>query len=66
MLVAVKIEPESLIIRSTREADWRKGLNAASMIICDSLTAKDLSDLQNVRIFRLIADESLGEIARAF
>lgn len=64
MLVAVKIEPESLIIRSTREENWRKGLNAASMIICDSLTAKNLSEFQNVRIFRLIAEESLGEIAQ--
>jgi len=64
MLVAVKIEPESLIIRSTREENWRKGLNAASMIICDSLTAKNLSDFQNVRIFRLIAEESLDEIAQ--
>jgi len=64
MLVAVKIEPESLIIRSTREENWRKGLNAASMIICDSLTAKNLSDFQNVRIFRLIAEESLSEITQ--
>lgn len=62
MLVAVQIEPESLIIRSTRETNWRKGLSAASMIICDSLTAKDLTELQNVRIFRLIAEESFGEL----
>ena len=64
MLVAAQIEPESLIIRSTREENWRKGLPAASMIICDSLTAKNLSGLQNVRIFRLIAEESLQALAR--
>ncbi len=64
MLVAVNIEPESLIIRATREANWRKGLSAASMIICDSLTAKNLTDLQNVRVFRLIAEESLGELTQ--
>ena len=62
MLIAVKIEPESLLIRSTNEENWRKGLHSASMIICDSLTAKNLSEFQNVRIFRLIAEESLGEI----
>lgn len=66
MLVAVKIAPESLIIRSTREENWRKGLSAASMIICDSLTAKNLSEFQNVRIFRLIAEESLSEIAQMY
>ena len=64
MLVAVQIEPESLLIRSTREENWRKGLQAASMIICDSLTAKNLPDHKNVRVFRLIAEESLHELAR--
>lgn len=63
MLVAVRIEPESLLIRSTREENWRKGLHAASMIICDSLTAKNLADFKQVRVFRLIADESLAELA---
>jgi DNA-binding transcriptional regulator YhcF (GntR family) len=62
MLVAARIEPESLIIRSTREENWRKGLQGASMIICDSLTAKNLPELKNIRIFRLIAGESLGEL----
>jgi GntR family transcriptional regulator len=66
MLVAVKIEPESLIIRSTGEENWLKGLHAASMIICDSLTAKNLSDFENVRPFRLIAEESLSEIVQIF
>jgi DNA-binding transcriptional regulator YhcF (GntR family) len=66
MLVAVQIEPESLLIRSTREENWRKGLPAASMIICDSLTARELADLPNVRIFRLIAEESLAELAQLY
>lgn len=66
MLIAAQIEPESLVIRSTREENWRKGLNAASMVICDSLTAKNLTDLENIRIFRLIAEESLGELAQIY
>jgi DNA-binding transcriptional regulator YhcF (GntR family) len=64
MLVAADIEPESLLIRSTTQENWHKGLHAASMIICDSLTAKTLSDLPNVRPFRLIAEESLSELAQ--
>jgi DNA-binding transcriptional regulator YhcF (GntR family) len=66
MLIAAKIEPESLILRSTKEENWRNGLNSASMIICDSLTAQNLPDWQNVRTFRLIADESLNELAQLF
>ena len=64
MLVAAEIEPESLLIRWTREENWRKGLQAAAMIICDSLTAKNLSDHKNVRVFRLIAEESLRELGK--
>lgn len=66
MLVAARIEPESLILRSTNEENWRKGLNVATMIICDSLTAKNLSDVKNVRTFRFIADESINELAKLF
>ena len=64
MLVAAQIEPESIIIRATDEANWRKGLQNASMIICDSLTAKNLCEFRNVRPFRLIAEESLAELAQ--
>jgi GntR family transcriptional regulator len=64
MLVAARIEPQSLLIRSTRETNWRKGLQAASMIICDSLTAKNLSGLKNIRVFRLIAEESLATLGQ--
>jgi DNA-binding transcriptional regulator YhcF (GntR family) len=63
MLVAAEIEPESLLIRSTRETGWRKGLDSAAMVICDSLTAKRLAGLSNVRPFRLIAEESIKELA---
>lgn len=66
MLIAARIEPESLIIRSTKEKEWQNGLKTASMIICDSLTAKKFSDSKNLRIFRIISDESLNALQRIF
>jgi DNA-binding transcriptional regulator YhcF (GntR family) len=65
MLLAANIEAESLIIRSTREPDWQKGLINASMIICDSLTAKQIPFSQQVRVFKLIAVSSLQELKRS-
>ncbi len=62
MLLAARIEAESLIIRSTNETDWQKGLKEASLIICDSLTAKKLQPAQQVRVFKLIAESSLDEL----
>ena len=65
-LLAAQIEAETLILRSTQKDNWQKGLENASMIICDSLTAKDILNLPNVRPFRLIAEESLAELRNLY
>ena len=62
-LLAARIAPETLILRSTNEPNWKNGLQTASMIICDSATAKKFSNDKRVRIFQLIADESLKNCA---
>lgn len=64
MLIAAQIESESLIVRSTKDTNWRKGLSAASMIICDFLTAKNFPNDERLRVFRLVADESLGDLKK--
>jgi len=66
MLLAADIEPGRLVIRSTRDEEWKNSIRSASMIICDTLTANDLSDLGNVRTFRVVSDESLAELADIF
>lgn len=64
MLVAAGIEPDTLLIRSTEYFEWRKGLSAATMIICDYLTAKNFPNDARVRPFRVISDESLSYLKR--
>ncbi len=61
-LLAARIAPETLIVRSTNEPNWKNGLPAASMIICDSATAEEFPNDKRVRIFQLIADESLEKL----
>lgn len=63
ILLAANIDPESLMLRSTKDDDWQKGLGSAAMIVCDTLTAKCLGDLPNVRAFPLISEDSLHEIS---
>ena len=65
MLVAAEIDAESLIVRHTKDAGWRNGLSAASMIICDALTAKKIGDVTQLRPFYLIADESLEQLKQS-
>lgn len=62
MLVAAQIDAENLIVRNTNESNWKNGLNSAAMIICDFLTAKKIGEFQNIRIFHLIADESIEQL----
>ncbi len=62
ILIAAKIDPESLIVRSTKEPNWKRGLANASMIICDSLTSKEFPKDQRIRPFYLISDTSIEEL----
>jgi len=62
MLLAAKIDPGNLIVRSTTEGDWEKAIRTSSLVICDSLTAESLDGHDHVRPFRIIADESINEI----
>lgn len=62
MLLAANIDAESLLIRSTKQSGWEKGINSAAMIICDSLVAKIFPNDARIRRFQLISDESLMEL----
>lgn len=61
-LLAARIAPETLVLRSTAEPDWKNGLQAVSLIICDSATAKEFPGDERMRVFRLIADSSLTKL----
>jgi GntR family transcriptional regulator len=64
-LLAARIEPDALVMRDAGEPDWKKGLSKASLIICDSATAKEFPDDERMRVFRLIADASLDELRQS-
>jgi DNA-binding transcriptional regulator YhcF (GntR family) len=65
MLLAAKIDPGNLIVRSTSDDDWQRAIRPASLIVADSLTSKYLDEHDGVRSFRLISDESLAELRSA-
>ncbi|MBA3634218.1 MAG: GntR family transcriptional regulator [Acidobacteria bacterium] len=62
ILIAANVESDSIVLRSTAEKDWKKGLKNASLIICDALAAKEFPNDKRIRVFRLIADVSLSEL----
>lgn len=61
-LVAIGIEAECLIIRDAREKDFQKGLDSCVFTITDSATAGILPKTLNLRIFRLVSNETIEQI----
>ncbi|HLJ75917.1 MAG TPA: GntR family transcriptional regulator [Acidobacteriaceae bacterium] len=68
MLIAAGLPAEALLFRDAREADWRRGLSQASIILCDAATAKlpGLAGKKQVVVFPIVADSLKSEIARCF
>ena len=64
ILVAAKIDADSIVLRSTEDPNWKRGLESASLIICDSLTAKNFGGDERVRTFTLISKDSLDEMKK--
>ncbi len=61
-LLAANIDKDSIIIRSTLDTNWKRGINKAGIIICDSLTAKSLKNDVRVQVFPLISDQSIKKL----
>ena len=61
-LLAAQLDPESIITRDTGDPGWRSGLHNVSLLICDSLAARQFNGDPRLRVFPLIADSSLDEL----
>jgi len=63
MLVAAGLDPDALSFRDARQRGWEKGLGSAAFVIADSLMAPQIPTSYPVKVFRVVADASLKEIA---
>lgn len=62
MLVAAGIDPVSLDFRDARRGGWHRGLRSSEFVITDALTATQIPNGCDTRVFRVIADSSLDEL----
>jgi len=65
MLIAVGLKPESLLVRDANKSGWKRGLDATSGVVCDSVTAEELPSGCFPMVFRLIAESSIAELRSA-
>ena len=65
MLIAAGLPPESLLVRDATRPGWKRGLEATSGVVCDSVTALQLPrDVFPLR-FALLGDPALTELRRS-
>jgi DNA-binding transcriptional regulator YhcF (GntR family) len=67
MLIAAGLPPEALLFRDARKPQWRRGLEQASVVLCDIVTATlpELATRPHIVVFPLLAEGARETIARA-
>jgi DNA-binding transcriptional regulator YhcF (GntR family) len=60
VLLAAGIESNALVECDARQPDWRAGAMASDLTIADILTAQTLSAHRNLRVLRVLAEDSLA------
>lgn len=63
-LVAAGFEVDTLIFRDAKQAGWRRGLEQTAAVVCDSVTALELTGSVRVIPFQLLSESSLKELRR--
>jgi GntR family transcriptional regulator len=62
MLIAAGLNPENLLVRDATRAGWKRGLESALAVVCDSATRQDLPSGPIPIVFHLVSDASVSEL----
>ncbi len=64
MLVSAGFDPDCLLPRDTSKPGWKRGLNQAAAVVCDSVTATLLDGHPRVLTFALLSPQTIDELRR--
>jgi hypothetical protein len=62
MLNAAGFQPDALVFRDARKANWQRGLKQTAAVICDSVTATELPAGCRAIPFPLLSELSIEEL----
>lgn len=62
VLTAAGCDPESLLFRDTNTSGWDRGLESASVVICDAVTARIIQSRFRTIAFPLVSDNSIARL----
>jgi len=64
MLNAAGFHPDALVFRDAGKANWQRGLQQTSAVVCDTLTANELPASCQAIPFPLLNETSIVELRR--
>jgi GntR family transcriptional regulator len=64
LLIAAGLSPESLLVRDATQPGWKRGLEAASGVVCDAVTALELPAGVFPLRFKLLDEPTLAELRK--
>jgi hypothetical protein len=62
MLVAAGLAPECLLVRDAAKPGWKRGLEAASAVVCDAVLEHELPAGCPPIVFRLLGEPSIADL----
>jgi GntR family transcriptional regulator len=62
MLVAAGLSPQCLLVRDATRPGWKRGLEAASAVVCDAALEHDLPPGCFPIVFRLLGEPSIADL----
>ena len=65
MLVAAGLPPECLLVRDASKPGWKRGLSAASAVVCDAVTAAELPRECFALTFKLLSESAIAHLREA-
>jgi hypothetical protein len=64
LLIAAGLSPDSLLVRDASLPGWKRGLEATSGVVCDSVTARALPERCFALHFTLLGETMLAELRK--
>ena len=64
VLTAAGFHPDSLVFRDASKPNWQRGLKQTAAVVCDTLTAAELSKECRAIPFPLVSESSIAELRR--
>ncbi len=62
ILVAAGFDPVQLLFADARKRNWQRGLREAAAVVCDCVTAQELSKTIRPVVFRVLSEQSAKEL----